>query len=407
MGRTFGLTLLLLSGCAGMSAARRAELEAEAQPAVAALQAAQFEQAQALADEVLTKSKDNPRAAAVAALARFRRVGHDLVGDVTTLLASFVASALIRGDVVNQDFLDFALGRADQRLHDIDALLATAEKDDGFSLELCLACWKVDWNRSGELDEFDERLFEVELDGEGKPFALGDPRRKPTFRFDVADVSWLRALIHFQRAALTVGLAFDPNVTWRTRNTETMTLKLRDGKKLLAARELILAGLTHAERCRDAVLAERDDDREWVPNPRQKSYALPYPVDEALFETWKGVLTDVRALVKGEQGLDVSRLAQLGDRRWKNAPPGFLDVGAFFSQPRDYVVTEAQLRRVDRMHRQDPGELSELLGQVLGPSYKGSMQPSPLLDRLHRISKEVDAGEETFERKLRYLFWLN
>jgi hypothetical protein len=35
------------------------------------------------------------------------------------------------------------------------------------------------------------------------------------------------------------------------------------------------------------------------------------------------------------------------------------------------------------------------------------MPPSPLVDRLQRISREVDAGEETFERKLRYLIWLN
>lgn len=407
MIRALALSLLTLTGCAGISAARRAELDAEAQPAVTALQAAQFEQAQSLADAVLSKSKDNSRAAAVSAIARFRRTAHDLVGDATTLVASFVASALLRGDVVNQDFLDFALERADKRLADIDALLATAEKDDGFSLELCLACWKVDWNRSGELDDFDERLFEVELDANGEPFALDDPRRRPTFRFDVADVTWLRALVHFQRAALAVGLAYDPNVTWRTRNAGTMTLKLRDGKKLLAARDLILAGLTHAERCRDAVLVERDDDREWVPNPKQKSSALPYPVDDALFDTWKGVLVDLRALVKSEQGLDLAKLAQLGDRRWKNPPPGFLDVGAFFSQPRDYVVTEEHLRRVNRMHRQDPGQLSEVLGQILGPSYKSAMPPSPMVDRLQRISREVDAGEETIERKLRYLLWLN
>jgi hypothetical protein len=406
MVRALALSLLLLTGCAGISAARRAELDAEAQPAVTALRAAQFEQAQSLADEVLSKSKDNSRAAAVSSLARFRRMAHDLVGDVTTLVASAVASALLGGDVVNQDFLDFAFERADKRLGEIDALLAIAEQDDGFSLELCLACWQVDWNRSGEVDDFDQRLFEVELDGKGQPYLPGDPRRRPTFRFDVADVTWLRALVHFQRAALAVGLAYDPNVTWRTRKAGTMTLKLRDGKKLLAARDLLLAGLTRAERCRDAVLAERDDDREWVPNPGQKSSALPYPVDDALFDTWKGVLVDVRALVKSEQGLDVARLAQLGDRRWKNPPPGFLDVGAFFSQPRDFVVTGEQLRRIDRLHRQEPGVLSEWLGQVLGPSYKSSMPPSPLVDRLQRISREVDAGEATFERKLRYLIWL-
>lgn len=394
-----------LSGCAGISPSRRAQWDADAQPAVVALQAASFEDAQRLADDVLKLDAANPRAAAVGALARYRKAGHDLVGDVLTLAASVVASAMLRGDVVNQDFLDFAVGRADQRLQEIDALLATAEKDEGFSLELCLACWEVDWNRSGEVDERDRRLFEVELDGAGQPLPPDDPRRRPTFRFDVADVTWLRAMVHFQRAALAIAQAYDPNVSWRSRRSESITLKLRDGARLGVARELILTGLTHAERCRLAVLAERDDDREWVPNPKQQSHALPLPVDDALFETWAGVLRDVRALVKGEQGLDVAKLVQLGDHRWKEPPPGFLDVGAFFSQPRDFVLE----RNVERDLRRDasPGAASEALGRILGPSYKSSMPPSPLLDRLQRMARELDRGEDTFERKLRYLLWLN
>jgi len=401
---TLSLVVALTSSCAGISAARRAELEAEAQPAYAALQAASFEDAQRLADEVLTKSKDNPRAAAVSAIARYRKAGHDLVGDGLTIAASVVASALTRGNVINQDFLDFALGRADKRLEEIDALLAIAEKDDGFSLDLCLACWEVDWNRSGEVDERDQRLFEVELDGNGEQLPPADPRRRPTFRFDVADVTWLRAMVSFQRAVLNLGLAYDPNVTWRSRTQEAMTLKLRDASKVLKSKELLLTGLAHAERCRTAVLAETDDVREWVPNPKQKDHALPLPVDDALFETWRGVLVDVRALINSEQGLDVQQLAQLGDHKWRQPPPGFLDLGAFFSQPRDFVLDERQMKGV---RHDDPGAVSEMLGKILGPSYKAHMTPSPLVDRLQRISKEIDRGEDSFERKLRYLLWLN
>ncbi|MFT3713414.1 MAG: hypothetical protein QM817_37635 [Archangium sp.] len=406
MLRTSTLLVLLLTGCAtGISASKRAQWDSDAQAAVTALQGAQFEDALRLSDEALTKDKDNSRAAAVGAIARYRKTAHDLVGDVTTLVASFVASAMLRGDVVNQDFLDFALGRADQRLQAIDALLATAEKDQGFSLDLCMACWQVDWNRSGEVDDRDEHLFEVEYDADGQLLPLDDPRRRPTFRFDVADVTWLRAMLHFQRAVLAVGLAYDANVTWKSRRSESITLKLRNGAKLAEARELILSGLTHAERCRLAVLAETDDEREWVPNPKQKQHALPLPVDDALFETWAGVLTDVRALVKGEQGLDVAALAQLGDHKWKNAPPGFLDLGAFFSQPRDFTVSSDMERSLRR--NADPGLASETLGRLLGPSYKASMPPSPLIERLGRMAKELDRGEDTFERKLRYLLWLN
>lgn len=396
--------LAAFTGCTGLSAARRAELEQDAQPAVVALQAAKFDEARTLAEQALQKEKTNSRAAAVAALARYRQALHDLVGDGLTIMASFVASAMVRGDLVNQDFLDFMLTRADGRLQEVDTLLATAQQDEGFSLDLCLACWEVDWNRNGEVDERDRRLFEVELDRDGEPYPEGDPRRRPTFRFDAADVSWLRAMIHFQRAALAVVSAYDPNVSWQSRNAETIVLKLRDGKKMLAAQQLVLTGLTQAERCRAQILAETDDVREWVPSPKQRDHALPLPVDEALFETWAGVLGDVRGLMTSQHGLSVEALTQLGKRRWEQPPGGFIDVGAFFTQPRDFTLND---RKLNELKRGDAGSVSEALGRFLGASYKTKMTPSPLLERLQRMKAEVDRGQESAERKLRYLLWLN
>jgi hypothetical protein len=35
------------------------------------------------------------------------------------------------------------------------------------------------------------------------------------------------------------------------------------------------------------------------------------------------------------------------------------------------------------------------------------MKPSPLPKRIARMKGEVERSEETFGRKLRYLFWLN
>ena len=64
------LLLLLTSGCAtGLSAARRAELEADAQPALAALQAAKFDEARQLSADALKRNPENSRAAGVSAIA--------------------------------------------------------------------------------------------------------------------------------------------------------------------------------------------------------------------------------------------------------------------------------------------------------------------------------------------------
>jgi HPt (histidine-containing phosphotransfer) domain-containing protein len=399
------LLLVLFSGCAtGLSAARRAELEADAQPSLAALQAAKFDEAKQLSAEALKRNPENSRAAGVSAIAQYRQTLHDLFGDVMTIASSAVASAMFRGDIINRDFLTFMLDRADKRLSEVDATLAIAEKDPGFSMDLCLACWEVDWNRSGEIDERDRHLLEIERDAQGEPLAEDDPKRRPTFRFDVADVSWLRAMVNFQRAAIAVGGAYDPNVTFASRNKEKLVLKLRDGAKLLVARDLALAGLKHASKCRELILAETDDEREWVPNPRQKSHAMPLEVDDALFETWAGVLSEVEKLLKGEEGISVAELAQLGRHRWENPPGGYLDLGALLTQPRDLVVDREELRA---LRREDAGGISEMLGRVFGPAYKTKLPPSHLIERMQRMRKEIDRNEDTFERKLRYLLWLN
>ena len=397
------LLLLVFTGCAGLSPARRAALEADAAPALVALQAARFEEAQNLAAASLQRDPENSRAAGISAVALYRLAVHDVVSDALTMAASFVTATVLRTNIINQGFLDFALTRADERLQAIDTHLATAQKDPGFSLELCPACWEVDWNRSGEVDAFDRHLLEIELDGNGQPLAEDDPRRRPTFRFDVADVAWLRAMVSFQRAALALAGAYDLNFTFAAQQRRQFALKVRDPAKLLATRDFALAGLAHAETCRQLVLTESDDDREWLPNPKQQHHALPLPVDDALFATWGGVLTDLGRLLRGEEGLSVAALAQLGEK-WDPPPGGFIDLGALFAAPHDFSVGREELRGLK--HR-DAGATSELLGKIFGPAYKAKLAPSPLIDRLERMRREVKRGEETFERKVKYLIWLN
>ena len=399
--------VLLSSGCAtGLSAQRRAALEADAQPSLAALQAARFDEATTLAKDALTRSPDNSGAAGVLAIATWRLALHDAATDALTYGASMMASSLMGGNFGNTDFLDFAVARADGRLAEVDRALETAAKDPGFSLELCLACWQVDWNRDGEVDERDRHLLEVEVDAQGELLPEGDARRRPTFRFDAADVHWLRAMIAFQRAALALVSAWEPDLSGLRRNQlDVLHLKLRDAEKPRRAKALILTGLDHARRCRDEVLAETDDDREWLPGPKQKSHAIPLEVDAALFDTWAGLLDDVEGLLKSRTGLSAAEVAQLGDHQWERPPRGFLDVGALLSQPRDLLIDVEDV--VHAQHRDAADTLEVSLKRTFGPAWRDSMTPTPLPSRLQRMKQELDRGEDTVARKLRYLFWLN
>jgi hypothetical protein len=179
-------------------------------------------------------------------------------------------------------------------------------------------------------------------------------------------------------------------------------LKLGQPERIQAARERILFGLDQSEKSRRLYLAETDDDREWVPNPRQKNHPLPLPVDAALYETWGGVVGDLKHIVQGKEGLSVTELAQLGDHKWENPPRGYVDIGGMLAHPKDIVI---DLDAVEKLER--PQDVEAALASVLGDYYRKDMKPSPILGRLNRMKGEVDRHEESIERKLRYLFWIN
>ncbi len=77
-------------------------------------------------------------------------------------------------------------------------------------------------------------------------------------------------------------------------------------------------------------------------------------------------------------------------------------IGRMLSHPKDIVLYPDKLRGLDR-----DGDVEGLLHEALGDYYVPHMSPSPLIGRLERMKSEVDRGEESMERKLRYLLWLN
>jgi hypothetical protein len=285
----------------------------------------------------------------------------------------------------------------------VDADLAVAAKDPTLALPLCIACWKGDWNHDGRADRRDERLLEIEYDAKGEPLDEADPRRKPTFRFDAGDVHWARAMIAFQRAALDLILAY----RWsdvvdfsadRGGETQALIVHLDDRGRVNTARDRILEGLDHSDRARLAYLAETDDDREWVPSPRQKEHPIPFPVTADLYATWEAIVGDVRRLVRSEEGIDVHEVLQLfGDR---GSARGFIDVGKLLSSPEDRHIGVAAV-----LHGHNDSRPA--LRAMFGSAYVQHMRPSPLPQRLARMAEEVRRGDELLAKKLRYVLWLN
>jgi hypothetical protein len=374
---------------------------ADASAAVGELRAARFPEAERAALAVLKQDRKNSTAAAVHAIAKYDQAVEKLVSELGQVMDQGEGLKFFdheRGRAAWQAFLD--------SLEVIDLDLEMAAADPAFSLELCIACWdQHDFNFNGRVDERDKKMFELELDGKGGELAEGDPRRRPTYHFDVGDIYWARAMISFQRAAVEIVLAYrwsELDKLLGRGDLGKIVIKLVDPGRVRKARELIINGLGFSEQERQAYLAETDDDREWVPNPKQKSYAMPLDVDANLYDTWGAILGDVQRILASQEGLSLRDAGStlVGDRDAAMLPAAYVDVGAMLREPTDIVID------IDNFN-DDPKTYERLLRGLLGHGYATSMRASPLVARLRHMKDQLDRGEDTLERKLRYLIWMN
>ncbi len=370
-------------------------------PALDALARGDFAGAGAAADEVLKRTPDAARAAAVRAVSRYQAAGILLVGRLERLEKAFESDSAAQFD----GELRSALLEADAAMVAVDRDLEIAEADPTFAIEICLACWSYDWTGDKEINERDVHMLEIEYDAKGNELPEGDPRRKPTFRLDHGDVIWARASIAFQRSIIHMAAAYQWSALarFKERDASVLRVPLAHKEDAVKAGELALAALDHAERCRQAYLAETDDDREWVPNPRQKSHPVPLEVDARLYDTWGGALADLRDLVRGETGVSLGELLALVPEYRGPRDLGYLDIGRIFSEPRDIVIEVAAFEKLESL-RDDP---KPVLKSFLGGLWREKMKPSPIVGRARAARDSLMRGEQTLDRKLRYLFWFN
>ena len=370
------------------------------------LQNSDYDTAYDMAMTILDNDSNNSRANVVAAFVLYKNTLHQLVRDFITVILS--ADEL--GDF-NHRYMRWTLGDAETRLTKVDNFLAAAAKDRNFSMDLCLAELEIDWNANGTIDESDMWILQIEYDENGTWINENDPARTPTFRFDYGDIFWARAMINFQKAIINILLAYSYEeftidaLDRAFTDGETLTLHLRDAKLIKKAKNQILDGLTFADRAREEYLNERDDYKEWLPNPDQDDHPMPLPVDVSLYETWKEVISDIRNLLKGTEGINVAEVAQLGDLQWENPPAGFINIARLFDSPGDIVINFDNIFNF-AFHRNTENAES-ILRDIFGDKYVDEMPNSKLISRLQRMKSEIERGTESFERKLRYLFWLN
>ncbi len=324
------------------------------------LTAGQLPEAATAAARVLVREPANAEAHALLAMVRFISLGQHLAADLRKPA---------RFD--DAKYLHDVLTLVDGQLTLIDGDLAAASTPD-FALEICPACWRVDWYGDGEYSPRDQQALEVKKDAGGKPLPAHDARRRPTFRLDVGDVWLLRGLTSWQHAILKIVLAYDyVDFEQRLRHPRfgEQRLILRDGKSMKDAQALLLVGIDQLEHARTAYLAETDDDRELLPNPRQRNHPLPFHPDALVYAVWANVDAALVKLLRGQEGVPLADWARVLAPKSKEVVSGFLDVSRLFTAPHDLVFSLGGLKR----------HPAAAFAKLFGDSIVPSLPPSPIV----------------------------
>ncbi|QCI65484.1 hypothetical protein [Phreatobacter stygius] len=162
-------------------------------------------------------------------------------------------------------------------------------------LEFALA---YDWHET--YDGAAHLLFQGAADPSG-PRAAPEPLRDPIIGGDAGQLGDLIALVHLVR--------------W----------PLAEPERLVKARDHLKAVIALSRQSWKEVLAETDDDQEWLPGPKQRNTAFPgLEVTQERLDGWQAALTEFEAVLDGKLLLPHWRYRQ------------GIDFRAFFEQPRPF-----------------------------------------------------------------------
>lgn len=259
--------------------------------------------------------------------------------------------------------------------------------------------WEVDFNGDGEVSMGERHFFWTPR--RGVPMRPMDVARSaaemeamyvsPVVRLDRSDILWATAYCNFVEAALHLVLAYDFGD-----GLERITL--RDAERIRThAHRRLAEGIRVSMRLRRALLDEKDDDREWIANPRQKSTAFPLVMDGQTFATWGRLLDELQRLVAGQSLLggrvDAGGMRGATDLTMGFCPPGQgIDVRGLFQKPLKRPLETEELKA--RCVAPTPAVPMSGLAALASESFKRNAARSP--------------GEESGEwQVLRHLYWVN
>ena len=199
-----------------------------------------------------------------------------------------------------------------------------------------------------------------------RQFRLGPDGREADFviAFDRADVDWMRGYCHLLSALSEIMLAYDgqgvfdiaahrlfkhakvphefllePNRTpqggWFQLEEiadvvafiHMLRFPLVEPKRMEVALKHVEQGLSLSRQMWKRVLAETDNDREWIPGPKQKG-AINIPVTQEIVDHWLLALDEAELILQGKKLLPF----------WRGKPTRGVNLRKVFLEPRQLDI---------------------------------------------------------------------
>ncbi len=221
------------------------------------------------------------------------------------------------------DFVERAFKGSLEHLAGATEALKTAT-DGEFATELPLDAVWFDIDSNGQRADWESlRTIMQSLGAQADWDAFGG-----TIRFDTADAEWLAAYVHLMSGTSELVMSLDPTSAIKTVYEGRVALERAgavgapdmffggdewidmaaavlitiDGKaeavRTRAALEHYRQMIAHNRRFWSELMTETDNDREWLPNPRQTS---PFGIEitDELATSWQSVLVELEDMLEG------------------------------------------------------------------------------------------------------------
>lgn len=230
-------------------------------------------------------------------------------------------------------------------------------KDESVKLPIRLQKVQLDLKGNGDLVGFDEILGH---------YAGGGVRARDDgflVHFDRGDVAWLRGYCHLIMAMSEAILAYNfddlfqstAHVYFKKAKTSFEQLgkfsnptggflggeiditdliaiihlirfPVEDARRLASSREHLLQVFALSRESWKYILAEKDDDYEWIPNPDQQKGVTGIPVRREMVQTWLAFIGEAEDLVEGKKLIPF----------WRGPPDMGINLKKVFTEPRQF-----------------------------------------------------------------------